>query len=166
MDEKKFTKMITRMFDKQSILKDLDTVVTDGFLLYRGELKNDIFYRLRLEATGQTELLPQSIESIFGGMEDYEEVDLNLLYTVPGYPKETDVYAVGIKDPKPYIGFSIKYRKLFTELEDAVYKTKFIEVKNMDKPTLLYSVHIECQFGEIIAMPKRLDEQYILVPRK
>jgi len=54
-----------------------------------------------------------------------------------------------------------KFAKMITRMFD-----KQSILKNMDKPTLLYSVHIECQFGEIIAMPKRLDEQYILVPRK
>lgn len=48
-DQKKFARAITKMFDKNQILKDVHHVVTDGYLLYRGELKDD-----KRETTKQT----------------------------------------------------------------------------------------------------------------
>lgn len=156
MNEKEFAKKVTRMFDKKSVLRNINDIVSDGYILYRGELVKDIFYRLRLEATDQMEMDISKPENLFADTENFTEVDMTLKYTVLSLGNEVDVYAIGLKEDAhpPYIAFPKKYRPLF--IEGFTIKTKY-----NDEELLKYKVLVVTEFGEVIAMPMNLNEEYI-----
>lgn len=162
-DEKQFAKVITKMFRKQSILRERTDVVTDGMILYKGYLRDDIFYRLRLESSGQQKLLQDNIDEIFGDAYEAEEVDVQLLYTLPKevIGDEIDVYIVGNAPTNlcfslPYMAFNKKYRKLFVDLPNAEYLTKYTPPSELSSATLQEGMRILCEYGEVIVMPIHL----------
>lgn len=155
MEDKKFVRMITKMFDKDSQIKDTEEIVSDGYILYKGEFKKDIFYRLRLESNGQMELIPEKISDLFETTKDYVEVDLKLKYTLPF--TNIDVFEVGNETTKPYMGFHKRFRSIFELGGATIYKTKYTNVQAI-KSSLL----IESEFGQILLMPMSLSDEHIL----
>lgn len=158
MNEKEFAKAITRMFDKKSVLRNVEDVVSDGFILYKGELNQDIFYRLRLEASDQIEMNISTPQTMFDDVhtEKFIEVDMNLKYTVISVGNDIDVYSIGLKEDlnPPYIAFPKKYRALFSN----GFKLK---VEYKEEPLLKSKVYVLTDFGEVIAMPINLNEEQI-----
>jgi hypothetical protein len=148
------------MFEKKRVLSHVREVVTDGILLYRGELRDDIFYRLRLETEGQMKLVEEKVDLLMEPVKTYDTVEFELQYTLNGIT-EIDVYAVGNELKRPYVAIDKKYRKLFTMLELATYKIKYIPQMELTTGVLLSSIYIQSQYGEIIIMPINLDRERI-----
>lgn len=162
MDEKKFARLITKLFDKKTPIKKIENIITDGYILYRGELELDVFYRLRLEATGQLELDLEKSDSLFAGVENAPETELHLLYNLPWGDKR-DVYAVGSSDNgrRPYISFNQKYRPLFEQGWELRMNQNFIDSEGNWMNAITNAVYLKTEFGDIIVMPMRLDDEFI-----
>ncbi len=153
--EKKFAKAITKTFNKKSVLRNTKGIVADGFVLYRGDLWKDIFYRLRLEMDGQMELMKEVLEGVFTKSEAFEFVELDLLYTLP---EGTDVYEVERENTpkKEYIAFDEKYRSLLRSLSFE-YSLNAANPNKEMLYTLVSGVQIETPFGEVFVMPKKIE---------
>lgn len=160
MDERKFVKSITRMFDKKSVLRNVDEYVTDGYIMYKGDLVQDIFYRLRLEAIDQTQMELGTPQDYFEAAKEYTQIDIALLYTViSGSGEEFDVFEVGNETKKPHIALRKKYRKLFSSM-NSTYKTNY-EPYTPEFPLLKSPVYILTEFGQMIIQPASLPDEKI-----
>jgi hypothetical protein len=157
MDEKQFVKAITRMFNKKGVISVVGDIVMDGFILYKGDLSKDVFYRLRLEANQQTEMDVNTPQTLFDKSVDFINVDLFLKYTLDQVGNGVDVWTVG-EDPSahsPYIAFDKKFRQLFQN-------GWAIKLDYKDENLLSGMAHLKTEFGEIMVMPFKLDEERIL----
>jgi len=156
MDEKKFAKLVTKLFNKKSPLRKVENILTDGFMLYRGELDKDVFYRLRLEVIDQLEMDLEKPESLFADVEDFPTVDMRLVYSLPNRAEEIDVWELGDREGrKPYIAFNKKYRPLFAQGFET--KMKYID----DESLSTSKVYLKTPFGEVIVMPMKLESESI-----
>lgn len=150
MDKKQFTRMLTRMFSRSNMLRNISNAVSDGFIIYRGELRDDIFYRLRLEANGQQEMFEKDTNPFFDEAAASTDVDLKLVYTLPN---SVDVFEVGNEIKKPYIAFSSRFRRLFQGLDQATYRMKYTSEAELETPSLQSPVLIMHEHGDVIVMP-------------
>lgn len=154
MKEKDFARLITKMFDKKNVLRNVEEYVTDGNLIYKGDLNKDIFYRLRLEASTQLEMELSKPQNLFNNVENFKSVHFKLLYSLSRGPIEADVFKIEFADDSysPYVSFNRKYRRLFdsnfelfgARTGEEIYKEK---------------VHLMTDFGELIVMPLNIDNE-------
>lgn len=154
MKEKDFAKMVTRMIDKKNVLRNVEDYVTDGNLIYKGDLNKDIFYRLRLEASNQLEMDLSAPQNIFNGVESFKSVHFKLLYTLDRGPLEADVFRIEFVDDSysPFISFNRKYRRLF-DSNFEIFAPKTGEEISKEK------VHLMTDFGELIVMPLNITSE-------
>lgn len=154
MKEKDFARLITKMFDKKNVLRNVEEYVTDGNLIYKGDLNKDIFYRLRLEASTQLEMELSTPQNLFNNVENFKSVHFKLLYSLSREPIEADVFKIEFADDSysPYVSFNRKYRRLFdsnfelfgARTGEEIYKEK---------------VHLMTDFGELIVMPLNIESE-------
>ena len=106
IEAKQFVRTITRMFNKKAMILNQRDIVSDGVLLYKGDYKDDIFYRLRLEADDQRGLFPDesSFEEKFKKEINGISVSFRYVYTYKKLQTECDVFEV--LDKRKFENFS------------------------------------------------------------
>lgn len=154
MKEKDFARLITKMFDKKNVLRNVEEYVTDGNLIYKGDLNKDIFYRLRLEASTQLEMELSTPQNLFNNVENFKSVHFKLLYSLDRGPIEADVFKLEFAndDYSPYVSFNRKYRRLF-DSNFEIFAARTGEEIYKEK------IHLMTDFGELIVMPLNIDNE-------